>query len=179
MTSKDMDHIVKKANKAFQQGKYHEAAEGFQSAVDHYQTQNDNLMAAEMANNLSVSLLKAGEAQPALDVLVGTEEIFDQAGERVKHAMAIGNRAAALDALKLFDDAETAYLQSAELLKESGETELHTFVMQSLSALQMRKGRQIDAIINMRAGMEGIENPSLKQRILKKLLELPFKFVGR
>jgi tetratricopeptide (TPR) repeat protein len=179
MTNKDLEQIVEKAQAAFQKGKYQEAVEGFQSAVTGYQVQKKPLLAAEMANNLSVSLLKTGKAQLALEALGGTEEIFMQAEDRVKQAMSIGNRAAALEALKQFDEAEVAYLQSAELLKECGETELHTFVMQSLSALQIRKGKQLEGIISMRTGLKGVEKPSLRQRILKKLLELPFKFIGR
>ncbi len=179
MASKNLENIVEKAQAAYQKGKYHEAVEGFKTAVAGYQAQNDTLMAAEMANNLSVSLLKTGKAQPALEALVGTEDIFIQAKDRVRQAMAIGNRAAALEALNRVEEAEAAYQQSAELLKECGETELYTYVMQSLSALQMRQGKQIDGIISMRAGLEGVENPSLRQRILKKLLKLPFKLFGR
>jgi tetratricopeptide (TPR) repeat protein len=179
MASKDLDQLAEKAQKAYQKGKYLEAAESYQLAVAGHQALNDQLMAAEMANNLSVSLLKAGDAPLALDAVLGTEEIFEHAGDMVKQAMAIGNRAAALEALDRLDEAETAYLQSADLLKESGETELYTFVMQSLSALQIRQGKQIEGIINMRAGLERVENPSLGQRILQKLLKLPFKFIGR
>lgn len=179
MTSKDLENIVAKAQAAYQKENYRKAAECFQAAVAGYQAQNNPLMAAEMANNLSVTLLKTGKAQPALEALEGTEDIFIQAKDRIKQSMAIGNRAAALEALNRIEEAEVAYQQSAELLKEYGEIELYTYVMQSLSALQLRQGKQIDGIISMSAGLVGVENPSLRQRILKKLLKLPFKFFGR
>jgi tetratricopeptide (TPR) repeat protein len=179
MEIKDLEIIVEEAKKAYQRGKYNDAAEGFHLAVTSYQAQNNQLMAAEMANNQSVSLLQAGKAKPALEAVIGTEKIFKQAGDNLKQAMAIGNRGAALEALNRLNEAETAYLKSAELLKDSGESDLHGFVMQSLSAVQLRKGKQLEAIANMQAGLDGIENPSLNQRILQKLLKLPFKFIGR
>jgi tetratricopeptide (TPR) repeat protein len=173
------DQLAEEAKKAYQKRKYVEASEVFQLAATSYQAQDNLVMAAEMANNQSVALLQAGNAEAALEALAGTEEVFKQAGDEVKQAMAIGNRAATLDALNHLDEAETAYQQSAALLKKIGETELHAHVMKSLSALQIRKGKQLEGIVNMQAGLEGIENPTLKQRILQKLLNLPFRFIGR
>lgn len=179
MDIKDPDQLAEEATKAYQRGKYIEASEGFQLAAAGYQAQNKPLLAAEMENNRSVAHLQAGNAKAALEAVTGTDEIFKQAGDAVKQAMAIGNRAAALEALKHYDEAEIAYQQSATLLKSSGERELHAHVMKSLSTLQIRKGKQIEGIVNMRASLEEIENPTLKQRILQMLLKLPFKFIGR
>jgi tetratricopeptide (TPR) repeat protein len=123
-------------------------------------------MAAEMENNRSVALLQAGKAEEALEAVKGTEMIFKQAGDELKQAMAIGNRAAALDALNQLEEAETAYHQSATLLKSIGETELHAHVMKSLSALQIRKGKKLEGIVNMQAGLEGIENPNYPSNFL-------------
>jgi tetratricopeptide (TPR) repeat protein len=173
------DQLAKEAKTAYQRGKYSEASKKFQIAITAYQTQNKPLLVAEMKNNLSVALLQDGDAQAALEAVEGTEIEFKEAGDEVKQAMAIGNRAAALEALKHLDEAEIAYQQSAALLKSNGENELLAHVMKSLSALQIRKGKHIDGIINMKSGLEGIENPSLLQRILQKLLKFPFKFIGR
>lgn len=179
MDIKNPDHLSKEAKKAYQRGNYTEASEGFKLAAAGYQAQNKPLLAAEMDNNLSVALLQAGNAQAALEAVSGTDEVFKQEGDEVKQAMAIGNRAAALEALKKYDEAEIAYKQSAALLKRSGETELYAHVMKSLSALQIRQGKQMEGIINMNTGLEGIENPTFKQRLLQKLLKLPFKFFGQ
>jgi tetratricopeptide (TPR) repeat protein len=179
MDIKNPDQLAKEAKKLYQNGKYIEASEGFQFAAAGYKAQNKPLLEAEMENNLSVALLQAGNARAALEAVTGTEVIFEQEGDTVKQAMAIGNRAAALEALKHLDEAEIAYRQSAVLLKSCGETDLYAHVMKSLSSLQIRKGKQIEGIINMKDSLEGIENPTLKQRILQKLLKLPFKFFGR
>jgi hypothetical protein len=50
-------------------------------------------------------------------------------------------------------------------------------VMQSLSAIQLRKGQYLEAYATMGQGVMGIKKPNLTQRILKSLMKLPFKFI--
>ena len=69
--------------------------------------------------------------------------------------------------------------QSADMLKELDEPEIRAHILQALSTLQLRKGKQLDGLLSMKYGLDGIENPTLKQRFLRKLLNLPFKFIGR
>lgn len=163
------------AKQTYNGGDYAAAAQGFESAANAYRAQDDHLIAAEMANNQSVALLQAGDAQAALDAVTGTEAVFQKAGDQCRVAFALGNRAAALEALKRLEEAEKAYIASADLLKSLGEEEMYTQVMQSLSALQLRSGRQLEALASMQAGVSVIEKPTLKQRLLKKLLAAPFK----
>jgi hypothetical protein len=136
-------------------------------------------MAAEMKNNQSVALLQSGDAQAALEAVAGTQDIFAAASDRHRQAMALGNRAAALDALDRYEEAEAAYLGSAELLRQAGEKELLADVMQSLSILQLRTGRQLQAVASMHSALEQVERPGLRQRMLKKLLDLPSKYLNR
>jgi hypothetical protein len=173
------DDQVAQAKKVYQQGDYHEAARQFGAAVEAYRAQDKALLAAEMANNQSVALLQAGDPQGALDAALGTDAVFELAGESLKQAMALGNQASALDALNELLEAEEKYHQSARMLKDLGEDKLHANVMQSLSALQLRSGRQLEALTSMQAGIDGVEKPGLRQRILKKLLNLPGKLLNR
>lgn len=164
---------------AYQKGDFVSAASAFKGASEGYKLNGDELAAAEMANNLSVSLLQAGQAQNALQAALGTEEVFERSGDLRRQAMAIGNQAAALEALNRLDEAAQRYELSAELLKQTGDHETRASVMQSLSALQLRQGRQFEALATMQAGLNGIKRPSVKQRLLRKLLQLPFKYLNR
>lgn len=166
-------------HKAYSMKDFRAAEQAFAKATEAYSRDGDALFAAEMANNRSVALIRVGEAQAALDVVSGTEEVFSQAGDILHLAMAIGNQATALEALGRLEEAEESYQRCAELLKQIGETELRASVMQSLSTLQLRRGRQLEAIATMHAGIEGIKNPNLKQRLVKKLLQTPFKLLNR
>jgi tetratricopeptide (TPR) repeat protein len=179
MEIKDLEELTSEAKEAYQHGEYRKAAQLYETAVSGYRTQSKFLMAAEMANNQSVALLQAGEAQAALEAVSATDEVFKEAGDYVKQAMAVGNRAAALEALNRLEEAEAAYQFCADLLKAAGETDLRAHVMQSLSAIQIRQGKQLEGITSMQAGLLGLERPSLRQRILKKLLDIPYKLFGR
>jgi tetratricopeptide (TPR) repeat protein len=171
--------ITKEAQSAYKAGDYVAAAQSFEAARQGYLSANDLVMAAEMANNVSVALLQAGDAQSALHAVEGTDIVFNEAGERKRQAMALGNRAAALEALKRSEEAEQAYWQSAQILKELGEEDLRLSVMQSISALQLRTGKQFQAVATMHSGMENLEKPTPKQRFLKRLLNIPMNLLNK
>jgi len=170
--------IAKEAKSAYRAGDYAAAAKSFEAARQGYQSANDTQMAAEMANNCSVALLQAGDNEGALEAVDGTEVIFLEAGDSKRQAMALGNKAAALEALDRLEEAETTYWKAADILKELGETELRLPLMQSISALQLRTGRQLQAVASMHAGVNNIEKPTMKQRILKRLLGIPIQILN-
>lgn len=173
----DATQLAKEAKQAYQRGDYENAARTFLAAAQSYTTSQDPMNAAEMANNASVAYLQAGDSQAALKTVEGTAEIFAAEGDIRRQAMALGNLGSALEAMKRYMEAEDAYQQSADLLKQVGEDQLRLNVMQSLSRLQARTGRQLEALASMQAGLEDVQRPSPRQRILKKLLEVPFKFM--
>ena len=164
------DKLVKEAKSAYKKGEFLSAAQAFAAASQAYLSAGEVVRAAEMANNQSVALLKAGDGQAALACVENTPAIFDQAGELRLHAMALANQAAALEAVGRRAEAGDIYQQAAEQLASCGEDEMRLQVMQALSALQLRSGRAFDALASMQDGLSGVEKPSPKQRLLKKLL---------
>ena len=134
-------------------------------------------MAAEMANNRSVTLMQSGLAAEALEAVGNSADIFQQAGDQKQQALALGNQAAALADLGQKEQAETTYWESAKILAEIGEQDLRASVLQSISRLQMRNGRYLEAVASMESGLEQVEKPSLSQRFLKKLLKVPSKMM--
>jgi len=171
--------LAAEAKKAYELGNFIESAHGFEAATQAFLARDEPLMAAEMRNNSSVAFLQAGEAESALRAVEGTVETFAEAGDIRRQGMALGNLGAALEAAGRLDESAEAYGRSAELLKQAGETDLRLHVMRSLSALQLRSGRQIEALATMQAGLEAVDKPSPKQRILKRLLNLPAKLLNR
>lgn len=169
--------LENEGKKHYENGEYLEAALIFSAAEKAYKTAGNQLLAAEMANNSSVAYLKAGDAKAALNAVMGTEQIFAAQGDLRRQGMAMGNRASALENLGDLDSAVEIYQQSADILQKCGENELRAHVLKSLSALQLKRGQQIDAVFTMKEGLEGIEKPSFKQRLLKYLLKLPMKYL--
>jgi hypothetical protein len=75
--------------------------------------------------------------------------------------------------------AADAYQTSSALLKEIGDKELRPIVLQSLSAVQLRLGQQMEALVTMQAGLDEVENPGFKQKLIKKVLRSPFSYFNR
>ena len=161
----------------YNKGDYLSAAKLYKAAADGYFSAGEELSAAEMANNSSVAYLKGGQAESAWQAAKDTDKVFAAHGDALRQALALGNQAAALEGLKQLDQAAVLYAQSAELLKQVGENELRAYVLQSLSAIQLRRGKYLVAYGTMGDGIMGIDKPNIKQKLLKVLMQLPFKFI--
>lgn len=175
----DPQKHAKEGKSAYQRGDYLNAAHSFEAASDAFKAAGDVLNAAEMANNASVAFLQAGEAEKALIAVEGTTEAFASANDIRRQGMALGNRAAALEELSRNDEALKDYQESSELLEQAGEDQLRANVMNSISALQFRMGHQLEALASMQAGLAGIKHPNPKQRLIKRLLQIPFNIFSK
>lgn len=177
MTDLNPDELNKKGKSAFKNKKYAEAGELFQAAAARYAELDDFVSAAEAANNWSVAALKDGNPQISIQAVEGTPELFLEAGDLQRAGLAYGNLATAQEELNLVDEAGLNYERSADLLKQAGDQDNRLHVMQALSALQLRTGKQFQALATMQAGLNGISKLSPKQRFLKKLLTVPNKYL--
>jgi tetratricopeptide (TPR) repeat protein len=175
MTASNPDQLANEGKSAYQKGEFLEAAEIFLEASEGYQTAGNPLSSAEMANNRSVALLQGGQPESALLAVQGTIEIFASMGDKRRQAMAFGNRAAALNKLNRVDEAISDYSQAADLFKQVGEHDLRAPVLQALSVLQLRSGRRLESLASMNAGLNEYDQPKPRQRLLKKLLDIPSK----
>ena len=164
------NQLAEQGKLAFQNKNFMEAVELFNQAADGYTAARDELMSAEMKNNMSVALLQAGKAQQALDAALGTDQIFEFAKDIKRQGMAIGNQAAALEGLGRNDEAIAAYDHSAELFAQAGEGDLRAMVMKSAAAIKLKKGKITDSAFKMMGSLDVKDNPSFFERILKFFL---------
>lgn len=169
------DQLRGEARTAYREGDLQRAVSAFQAAEEGYRAIGDRLSAAEMANDRAVVLLLEGNAELALQALGDAVQVFADAGDLRRQAVTLGNRGDILEALGRQKEAMRDYEQAAELFRQTQEFELRAYVMKSISKLQFRQGRIWEALGTMAAGIEGIPNPSLSQRILKRLLDWPLK----
>ncbi len=161
----------------YKKGEHVSAAKLYKAAAEGFLTAGDDLLAAEMENNASVSWLKAGNGQAALNAASAAEHVFSIKGDMKQQAIAIGNQAAALEKLKRLDEAASSYLLSAKLLEQVGDYELRAYALQSLSLLYLRKLRVLEAYAALQSGIMGVKNPTLKQKLLKRLISIPTFFL--
>ena len=174
---KSAAQLAAEAQSLYQKGQYLSSGQIFQASAFSYEALGDPALAVEMRNNASVAYLQGGDPQSALAALDGVEAFYTLAGDLRSLSLAIGNRASILDDLRQDEAAVEAYERCAELLKQIGDYDTRSYVMQSLSKLQLRRGQQLQAFATMKAGIDAIPNPSLRHKLLKRLLRIPSDFL--
>lgn len=167
---KEPHQLAEEGKRAFAAGRYAEAARLFEEASRGYTLGRDGLHAAEMDNNRSVALLKNNQPQQALDAAAGTDKIFESFADVSKQAMALGNQASALEALKRLDEALPLYERAAELFDKAGEKDMRALVLKSVAAIRLKQGKLSEAGMEMLGSLGAVEKPTLWQRFLKFLL---------
>lgn len=170
-----LDKLKEKGLKAFNDQKYQEAINYFSQASTGFESSGDMLSVAEIANDLCLCYLKTGDSQKASEVVLGTEEVFEKAGDKRRQAIALANQGAAMESLHKFDPAVEKYEASSRLFKEIGNLEERALVLKSLSELHLKMGHQLDAMVTMQIALDNQKKPSLIERFLKKLLKIPFR----
>lgn len=170
MSPENPASLADEGKQLYERGQYDRAAELFRRAAGAYALEGANLLAAETNNNLSVSLLQAGKPREALEAALGTDEAFAAASDKKRQAMAIGNQAAALDALHRPDEALEAYARSEALFAELGEGDMRALVKKSMAAIRLKRGDVLQSALNMVGSVEAKSKPSLFDRLLKFLM---------
>ena len=164
--------LAEEGKRAYERRQYDQAADLFRRASQGFILGHDGLMAAEMDNNLSVTLLQAGKSQEALEAALGTDQVFAGAGDLKRQGMAFGNQAAALEALRRTDEALAAYDRSAQLFSQAGEGDLLAMVKKSAAAIRLKRGDVLQSALNMVGSVEAKTKPSFFERIFKFFIRI-------
>ncbi|MBI3359577.1 MAG: tetratricopeptide repeat protein [Chloroflexi bacterium] len=110
-------------------------------------------MAGEMSNNLGLThrAMKTWDAaQTALETALNE---FREIGDRPREAQTLGNLGALAESLSDLKGASDFYQQAIALFGELGEHENRAYTLKALSALQLKQGRQFEALATMDAGL--------------------------
>jgi hypothetical protein len=172
MANQDPKTLAANAAQVYQGGDFENAARLFGEAASAFQAEDNALDAAEMKNNQSVAFLQAGDAQASFEAAHGTAEIFLAGGDFRRTGMARSNEATALDTVGRLDEAAQIYRQAADDLEKAGEDQLRASVMQAVAGILLRKWKIMEALLAMRVGLMGVKQPTLKQKIMLRLLKM-------
>jgi tetratricopeptide (TPR) repeat protein len=162
------NQLAEQGKQAYQNKNFDEAADLFNQAAEG--CAGDGLMAAEMRNNMSVALLQADKPQESLTAALGTDLVFAEAKDIKRQGMALGNQAAALEALHRYDEAVEKYDLAAQLFDQAGDGDLRALVMKSSAAIKLKTGKVTASAFKMMGSLEAKDNPSFFERILKFFL---------
>lgn len=174
-----IDEDIDLAKQFFQNKRFSESGELFESLVKHFETVNDLPKAAEMKNNASVAYLMLGDHQKAYQLAKDTHLIFEQANDDKNCGLALGNQASALEHLGEKKSALALYQKSIPYLEKAGEKESKAYILKRISSLQIQQGNQLEALGNMTAALNNIEELTWSEKFLKKLTDLIMKIGNR
>ena len=169
-TPAELTKVGDQGKREFEAGRYEAAAAAFRTAAQGFSELGDRVNAAEQKNNLSVTLLKLGRPQEALDEAAGSDELFAAAGDIRRQGMALNNQAAALQDLKRLDEALAAFERAAELLGQAGEGELRAYVLKAAAAIQLRRGNITESGLKMLGALGSSLKPTWLQRALASVV---------
>lgn len=175
MEQSNASTLADKGKQEYERGSYLAAADLFLQAAQAFTSSRDELNAAEMLNNQSVSLLQAGKAREALQATEGTEAVFEKAGDQKRQGIAISNRAAALEGLKKWNEALAEYDRAAIVFEEAGEGDMHSIVRKAAANINLKRGRIGDSQMDVFDSLRLVEKPTLMQRIMKFLVRIGFR----
>jgi tetratricopeptide (TPR) repeat protein len=179
MPEQSIDVLITGATKAYKNKNFIEAADLFAHASEIYDARSDSLQAAEMRNNQSVALLQANDALGAFQAASNTDEVFANAGNFNKQAIALSNQAAALEAMGNDQESLKRFQHASELFKSTGEKEMLSMVLKRISAIQLRSHKMLESLATMNSALSNSEPANMKEKSLKKLLSILFKKEGR
>lgn len=162
--------LKEKAFEAYKKKDFKAASEFFRVCIQLLDDQGDLQTAAEMRNNLSVVLLELKDPDEALNVLQDTDLVFANANDFKRQAMALGNKASALQAMGQLSEALALFEQSSDLFKEINEKEMRAITLKKISDLQLKTGKKFQALASLEASYDQPEKKTLKQRVLKDFL---------
>lgn len=162
--------INEKAFEAYKKKDFTTASDLFRECIRLLDEQKDLITAAEMRNNLSVVLLELKNPEEAFAILQDTDQVFANANDKQRQAMALGNKASALQAMGKLPEALSIYERSADIFKEINEKEMRSITLKKISDLQLKTGKQYQALASLEAAYDQNDKKTRKEQILKGFL---------
>ena len=178
LSAQEFEKLNVAAQAAFEHKNYPDAVRLYQQALGTINPVEMPAAHAEARNNLSVALLKGGNAQAALEQASGTEHIFAGIRDPQRQAIALGNIAAALVELQRHDEGLEKYQLSADLFKQTGNDEMRSYVLREISVLQMKRGKQVDSLFAMDAALASKKKLNWSESIIQSLMRIIRRMMG-
>ncbi len=158
----------------FAQEQYQEAIARFSEAQQAYAKAGDELKAAEMLNNLGVTLRRIDEHQKAAESLESARQIFHQHGDREREAQVLGNLGGLYSKMKQYKKSDTCYQTAVDIFGELDDPVRQAKTLRGMAIMQFKRGDRYDAVFTYQDALYFLPNPTLGQRIAR----LAFRFTG-
>lgn len=162
----------------YQRKDYEASARVFQQAQEAYAADGVKDMVAEMQTNIGLVHRALGENQQALDIMSLALSTFQELGDAKRAAQVLGNMGGVYLELGDNEQAYNCYRQAADVFHELGEKKMHSETLLAMASLQIKDGKIWTGAATYEAGLDGIENLSATQKMLKGLIGFRNRLTG-
>jgi tetratricopeptide (TPR) repeat protein len=179
MTTSPTAHELKAEGlRLFEEGLHEEAGAKFTEAQALFSAAEDEVEAAEMANNLGLVHRMQRRLPEALAALESARSAFARLGDRSREAQAVGNLGGLYATMGERHKALELLGQAADIFAEIDDSQRRGETLLALSA-QMWKARQRgQALSTYSAGLAALERPTVGQKALRGLLAVRNRVLG-
>ncbi len=173
------DELKDQGIQQFQQRDYEQAAETFRAARAAYEAAGQGDMAAEMRVNLGLALHGLDAADDALAEMTAARDFFQAQNDPHRLAQVLGNMGRVYAKLGNTEQALTSYREASALFIESGDEENYGQTVLAIADLQLRSGNPTQAAATYEVGLDYIQHPNARQKLMKNLLGLRNRLTGQ
>jgi tetratricopeptide (TPR) repeat protein len=177
--SAEANTLKEQGIKMFRFGEYEEAMELFQRAHSAYVEVGDARGQAEMLNNLGAIHTQEERWEEASEAFGKAMSAFESLGDQVGQAQTLGNLGTMY---RYHGDNETAVQhlkQATDLLHDAGEGAKEAATLRLLSRIRLGQARWLEALHFYDLSLGCVQPPGIKERVLRRLLQIPFGMLSR
>lgn len=172
------DELKDKGVQQFTQHDYEQAAETFRQAAAAYEDAGTGDMVGEMQVNLGLALHMLGEHEQALEQMNMAQAVFRQINDQKRLAQTLGNMARVYAKLGNTEQAITNYREASATFIELGDEDAYGETVMAIADLQFKSGQLMKAAATYEAGLDYINKPNARQKIMKQLISVRNRFTG-
>jgi len=177
--SAEANSLKEQGIRMFRFGEYEEATEIFQDAYALYEELGDDRGRAEMLNNLGAVHTQEEQWDKATQAFNDAMAAFESLEDLDGQAQTLGNLGTMY---RYRGDTEAAVQhlkQAADLFHETGDRGKEAATLRLLSRIRLGQARWLEALHFYDLGLACAQPPGIKERLLRRLLQVPFSMLSR
>ena len=165
--------------KLFRYGEYEEAAELFEQAATLYEEAGDEKGHAEMLNNVGAVRTQEEKWDDAIAAFAQAKSMFESLGDEAGQAQTLGNLGAMYRYQGDGDNAVEHLKEAIELFRSVGDRQKQAATLRLVSRIRLGQARWLEALHFYDLSLACVEHQGIKERTLRRLLQVPFGMLSR
>jgi tetratricopeptide (TPR) repeat protein len=165
--------------KLFRYGEYDEAAELFQKAQTLYEELGDVKGQAEMLNNVGAVRTQQERWDDAAEAFAQARSTFERLEDTDGQAQTLGNMGTMYRNQGDNEAAVEHLKQAVDLFAEAADRDKQAATLRLISRIRLGQAKWLEALHFYDLSLACVEPPRIKQRTLRRLIQVPFGLLSR